>query len=140
MRWQSYTLYRDVIKKSTIGQIQKAYAPIGFIECVVSHDIYTEVNGDVLYRKFIHSAISKYKGLDVNHSYVLVADGRQYNVDSFNCEGRYSQLVLSETTLKLSKKSIPVYLDGYIRYEDYEAIELVLNGIVELSGEVDILA
>lgn len=141
MKWKDAKLYKALSKQDSVGQIKKVYAYIGPIEIVLSSKISTTVVNDVLYRKFVTNAISKYKEFETNEDYMLEHDGRQYKVDGLNNNGRYSQLILKDGVFELLKNTIEVTFDGDYVFDgtvpgikDGEKVYAELN----FSGKVEV--
>ena len=150
MRWITYKLYQELSKSNSIGQPRKVFVPIGDIECVVSHKLYSNVTGDVVYRVVAPTGITRYKDLSIEKTYVLEGEGHQYKVTSINNKGRYTQLLLEETHFTLHESNVDVTLNGttslsgdvkVIKNDGKKAVlSTYLDGKISLSEEDDVLA
>ena len=94
--WQTYKLYQKVETQNSIGQYVSDWEYIQEIEVIVSNKLYTQVVNDVLYRKYSPTGISKYKAFEFQGTYKITNAEHEYEVESFNCGGRYTQLLLKD--------------------------------------------
>lgn len=96
MKWTMYTLKKLKRTQNTIGQWVNAWVDVQDIDVMVSNKLYTTVDGDVVYRVYAPTGISKFKDFEKNATYQLSNSNNVYEVTSFNISGRYSQLLLKE--------------------------------------------
>lgn len=97
MKWETYGLYQRVNKPNSIGQLKPSWEYIEDIEVVVSQKLYTQVNGEVVCRKYEPTAITKHHSLDHDGVYEIRNSKHEYKIESFNtAHSRYSQLLLKE--------------------------------------------
>ena len=96
MNWVKGKLYKQIRTQNSIGQYKTVWEEIQDIDIIISTNLYSTVTADAVYRKFASVAICKYKGFEKDKTYRVVQDSVNYSVDSFNIEGRYAQLTLSE--------------------------------------------
>lgn len=141
MKWQAVKLYKALSKQDNVGQIKKVYAYIRTIEVVISSKISTTVANDIVYRMFVINAISKHKEFKANEDYMIEADVHQYKVDGFNCNGRYSQLILKEGVFEIIQDNLEVTFDGdYVFDGTVQGIKDGENVCADLtfSGKVEV--
>ena len=96
MRWTTYTLKKLIRTQNTIGQWINKWVDVQVIDVMVSNNLYTTVDGDIVYRFYAPTGISKYKDFEKNATYQILNGSSVYEVTSFNANGRYSQLLLKE--------------------------------------------
>lgn len=96
MKWQTYKLKQLVRVQNSIGQWVDSWEDIQDIDVMVSSNLYTTVDGDVVYRVYATTGVSKFKDFEKNTTYKILSSSNMYDVTSFNISGRYSQLLLKE--------------------------------------------
>lgn len=94
--WTTYKLYQEVNQQNAIGQFVPSWEYIADIDVIVSTKLYTQVVNDVIYRKYSPAGISKYKEFEFEGTYKMTNAEHEYEIESFNCGGRYTQLLLKE--------------------------------------------
>lgn len=96
MKWTTYTLKKLTRTQNTIGQWVNKWVDVQDIDVIVSNNLYTTVDGDVVYRVYAPIGVSKFKDFERNATYQISSSSNVYEVTSFNISGRYSQLLLKE--------------------------------------------
>lgn len=123
MRWQDAKLYRALSKQNSIGQFKKVYVEFKNLEIVTNEKLFTTVINDVMYRKFEVTAITKFKDFNIQDEYIIEIASHKYGVTSFNTSGRYTQLLLQESSAILERQSH----------------DIVLDGTLEMDGQIDLI-
>lgn len=120
MRWKRCKLYRRFKKQNELLQWVYEWDEVGSIEVCINATPYKVENGDTAYRKFEHTALSKYKAWDLDAAYKIVCD-YEYEVMSINNATRYAQLVLKRTTV--DGKMYEAKLDGNILMDGSQMLD-----------------
>lgn len=96
MRYQVYTLKKAVNKKDDYGQIIPTWEDVKRIEVAVSNKMFSNVEGDIVYRHCEITGVTPYKGFEVGYKYKLSSSVKTLNIETFNTGGRLTQLILKE--------------------------------------------
>lgn len=96
MKWTTYTLKKLKRTQNTIGQWVNTWVDVQDIDVMVSNNLYTTVDGDVVYRVYAPTGVSKFKDFEKNAIYQILSSSNVYEITSHNISGRYSQLLLKE--------------------------------------------
>ena len=96
MRFNIYKLQKAVTTTDEIGQDIYTWQDIEDIEVSISNKMYSNIEGDILYRKYAPVGITTYKSFDFKSSYRLHSAEHVYEIESFILESRLTQLQLKE--------------------------------------------
>lgn len=99
MKKTMYSLKKKIITKNSIGQKVESLEFVADILVSISTNLYTTVTGDNIYRKYAATGITTYKNLSIRDSYIITDGNHSYNIESFNVDSRFTQLLLKEVVL-----------------------------------------
>lgn len=99
MVWETCKLYQEVKTQNAYKQWITSWEEIEAIEIVLSNNLYTNVTNDIVYRIYAPTAITKFKAFEDNAKYKVANSDSEYEVSSFNKDGRYAQLILKKVVL-----------------------------------------
>ena len=99
MKYENFTLYQEVKTQNAYKQWVTSWEEIQDINIVISHNLYTNVTNDIVYRVYAPTAITTFKSFEKNAIYKLSNTDNEYLITSINAKGRYTQLLLKEVVL-----------------------------------------
>lgn len=96
MRYIKFNLEQLVRIQDSIGQWKDSWETIQDIYVATSNKLYTTVTGNVIYRKYAPTGITMFKHFEKCGTYRIVNGDNTYEIDSFNIDSRFTQLLLKE--------------------------------------------
>ena len=99
MRFNIYKLQKAVTTTDEIGQDIESWLDVEDIEVSISNKMFSNIEGDILYRRYTPSGITTYKKFDLKTKYRLYSVSHTYKIESFVLESRLTQLQLKECVL-----------------------------------------